>query len=65
MDFFVKICRHTGKEVDPDRRDVVDSTEDQKILKTFIEKYFPGVEPEPSIVESCIYTVRVVKVAKW
>lgn len=53
----VKICRHTGKEVDPDQRDVLDSVEDRKILKDFISKCFPGVEATPSIEESCIYTL--------
>ena len=53
-----QICRHDGKDVDPDRRDAVDATDDAAILKTFISKFFPGVEPDPSIVETCIYTVR-------
>ena len=53
----VKICRHTGPQINPDQRDVVDVEPGKQRLKEFITKNFPNVEPMPSIEESCIYTV--------
>jgi len=52
-----KICLDTGPEVDPDQRDAVDISFEKETLRKFISKKFLKVDPEPSIEESCIYTV--------
>ena len=53
----LKICLHTGPNINPDSRDIVDITPDKERLQEYISKNFPNVEPTPSIEESCIYTV--------
>jgi len=53
----VKICLHTGPNINPESRDIVDVTPDKERLREYISKNFPNVEPTPSIEESCIYTV--------
>ena len=56
----LQICLDTGPEVDPDHRDVVDISLEKKTLYNFISRKFLKVDPEPSIEESCIYTVSLV-----
>ena len=48
---------HTGSNIDPEQRDVVDITSDKEKLRDFISANFPRVESTPSIEESCIYTL--------
>lgn len=52
----VKICLHFGPDVDPDNRDAVDSKWAIDTLKNYVSKHFPNLIPEPSIIETCIYT---------
>ena len=54
---FLQICLHTGPNINPESRDIVDITPDKERLREYITKNFPNVEPTPSIEESCIYTV--------
>lgn len=56
-----QICLHTGPNIDPDVRDQVDVTPDKIRLREFIAEKFPNVESWPSIEESCIYTVCLIK----
>ncbi|XP_048412659.2 peroxisomal sarcosine oxidase [Stegostoma tigrinum] len=55
----MKVCYHSGSDVDPDERDIVfqQPSQDVNILSTFLFKEFPGVDPKPVIVEHCMYTV--------
>lgn len=58
--FFLQICPHHGMEIsDPDCRDASTKETDVNIERVVevIKSYFPGVKPEPSIVETCIYSV--------
>ena len=61
MLFFVtkyfQIALDTGPDCDPDQRDSVDISKEKETLRKFISKKFLKVDPEPSIEESCIYTV--------
>ena len=50
----------TGPKLDdPDTRDIVDNKMDKAKLYRWISKKYPRVEPNPSIEESCIYTVFI------
>ncbi|KAL2095354.1 hypothetical protein ACEWY4_010073 [Coilia grayii] len=53
----VKICYHMGSDTEPDRRDRQKDQTDIRILSRFVSLYLPGLEPEPALVESCMYTV--------
>lgn len=60
----MKIAFHGsfGGEINPDCRDLNQAEGSKKVLKliqTFVERYFPGLEHEngPAVLESCIYTV--------
>uniref|UniRef100_F7BBK7 FAD dependent oxidoreductase domain-containing protein n=2 Tax=Ciona intestinalis TaxID=7719 RepID=F7BBK7_CIOIN len=60
----MKICYHSGTEIDPDQRDKKLSNKDQttadtqwQTLVTAIKEYYPYIEPVPSVTESCIYSV--------
>jgi hypothetical protein len=63
MLFFVtkyfQIALDTGPDCDPDQRDSVDISKEKETLRKFISKKFLKVDPEPSIEESCIYTVHI------
>ena len=61
----LKICLHTGPNINPESRDIVDVTPDKERLREYISKNFPNVEPTPSIEESCIYTVSKWKLLCW
>lgn len=52
----VKICLHHGPNIDPDNRDAVDNQWVMDKIKMIIRTHFPSLEPEPSVVETCIYT---------
>ncbi|XP_049432770.1 peroxisomal sarcosine oxidase [Epinephelus fuscoguttatus] len=53
----VKICYHMGSETDPDQRDKQTDRSDIDILQRYIARCFPGLVPEPAVVESCLYTL--------
>ncbi|XP_037632408.1 peroxisomal sarcosine oxidase [Sebastes umbrosus] len=53
----VKICYHDGGETDPDQRDKQTDRSDIDILQRYIARCFPGLVPEPAVVESCLYTM--------
>uniref|UniRef100_A0A8C6WKU8 Peroxisomal sarcosine oxidase n=1 Tax=Neogobius melanostomus TaxID=47308 RepID=A0A8C6WKU8_9GOBI len=52
----VKICLHTGSPTDPDHRDRQRDRSDVDILSRYVSCCVPGLDPEPAIVESCMYT---------
>lgn len=52
----MKICLHTGSPADPDHRDRQNDRSDVETLKTYVSRCLPGLDPEPAIVESCLYT---------
>ena len=54
----LQICLSSGPKTDPDTRDQIDISADKEILKTFISKCLLKVDANPSIEESCMYTVR-------
>lgn len=54
----LQICYHTGSRTDPDRRDQQTDRADIQILQRYVARCFPGLIPEPAVVESCMYTVR-------
>ena len=57
----LQICAHSGTEIpNPDYRDRSTTQNDVHIQRVaeVIEACFSGVKPEPSIVETCIYSVR-------
>lgn len=56
----IKICPHKGTDIpSADHRDSCTPQKDPNVQFTaeVIKARFPGVKPEPSIVESCIYSV--------
>ncbi|XP_071193411.1 peroxisomal sarcosine oxidase-like [Salvelinus alpinus] len=53
----MKICYHMGSETEPDERDRQTDRTDVNLLSQFVSRYLPGLEPEPAVVESCLYTV--------
>ncbi|XP_067683658.1 peroxisomal sarcosine oxidase-like isoform X2 [Haliotis asinina] len=52
----VKICLHYGPEIDAEFRDQADDKWAIDLMKEYVREHFPGLEPSPSIVETCIYT---------
>ncbi|KAM5274283.1 peroxisomal sarcosine oxidase [Ctenodactylus gundi] len=55
----VKICYHYGTMVDPEERDcpmAFSGIQDVQILCRVVRKHFPGLTPEPDIMERCMYT---------
>ncbi|KAM8904789.1 peroxisomal sarcosine oxidase [Spinachia spinachia] len=53
----MKICYHGGSETDPDQRDKPTNNSDINILQRCVARCFPGLVPEPAVVESCLYTL--------
>ena len=53
----LQVCCETYPTIDPDTRDVNKYTEDITTLKEYIGKYWPSLNSEPAIKETCIYTV--------
>lgn len=54
----LQVCYHMGSKTDPDQRDLQKDKSDIEILQHYIARCFPGLVPEPAIVESCLYTVQ-------
>ncbi|NXC27489.1 SOX oxidase, partial [Campylorhamphus procurvoides] len=55
----VKLCHHHGSPTDPEKRDQAPSGAshpDIALLSNFINSYLPGLEPQPAVVETCMYT---------
>ena len=52
-----QIASHHGIAVSPDARDKGDTGPIRRLLSKFIRRHYPGVDPEPAIEESCMYTV--------
>ncbi|XP_001510684.2 peroxisomal sarcosine oxidase isoform X1 [Ornithorhynchus anatinus] len=52
----VKVCYHHGNEADPEEPDCPLVTSDIQILSDFVRDYLPGLQPEPAVVERCMYT---------
>ena len=61
--FFLQICPHAGVSIeDADNREGPSRGFDQNYIDSvaeLIKARFPGVKPEPSIKESCIYSVSI------
>ncbi|XP_044210838.1 peroxisomal sarcosine oxidase [Thunnus albacares] len=53
----VKICYHMGSETDPDQRDKQTDRSDIDILQRYVARCLPALDPEPAVVESCMYTL--------
>ncbi|XP_041850505.1 peroxisomal sarcosine oxidase [Melanotaenia boesemani] len=53
----MKICYSIGSRTDPDFRDQQTNRSDIDILQRYISRCFPGLFPEPAVVESCMYTM--------
>ncbi|KAK4316346.1 hypothetical protein Pmani_012475 [Petrolisthes manimaculis] len=53
----VKLAYHQGPVVDPDKRDIAVSDELRESIKKYMSKKYPGLNPEPAIEETCLYTV--------
>ncbi|XP_035010939.1 peroxisomal sarcosine oxidase [Hippoglossus stenolepis] len=53
----MKISYHMGSETDPDQRDKQTDRSDIDILQRYIARCWPGLLPEPAVVESCMYTL--------
>ncbi|XP_042860697.1 peroxisomal sarcosine oxidase-like [Penaeus japonicus] len=54
---YMKVCYHAGPQTDPDERDKVDMSAIQRKAEEYVKNFFPCLEPKPSVVESCMYTV--------
>ncbi|XP_027547026.1 peroxisomal sarcosine oxidase [Neopelma chrysocephalum] len=55
----VKVCHHYGSPIDPEKRDQAPSganRPDIGILSSFISSYLPGLETQPAVMETCLYT---------
>lgn len=55
-----QLCYHAGLRADPDERDKVNMSTVQRRTEDYVKRFFPCLEPKPSVVESCMYTVRSV-----
>ncbi|KAM8854531.1 peroxisomal sarcosine oxidase [Synchiropus picturatus] len=53
----VKICYHIGAPTEPDGRDKQTNMDDINILRQYVRHYMPGLDHEPAVVESCLYTL--------
>ncbi|XP_012872032.1 PREDICTED: peroxisomal sarcosine oxidase [Dipodomys ordii] len=55
----MKVCYHHGNNVAPDERDcpiAFSDIPDIQILRQFVRDYLPDLNPEPDIMERCMYT---------
>ncbi|NXP06644.1 SOX oxidase, partial [Thinocorus orbignyianus] len=55
----VKVCYHHGSPIDPEERDRVPPGTPRPniaLLSNFISTYLPGLDPQPAVVETCLYT---------
>ncbi|XP_067165944.1 peroxisomal sarcosine oxidase isoform X2 [Apteryx mantelli] len=64
----VKVCYHHGSPVDPDQRDRPapgDRRPDVALLRRFVGCCLPGLEPEPALLETCLYTATASSWRRW
>ena len=57
-----QVCYHHGNNADPEERDcpaAFSDIQDVHILSCFVRDHLPNLEPEPAVMEHCMYTVRV------
>ncbi|KAM4844282.1 peroxisomal sarcosine oxidase isoform 2-T2 [Thomomys bottae] len=55
----MKVCYHDGNKVDPDKRDCPTASSDTphiQMLRHFVRDHLPDLNPEPDIMERCMYT---------
>ncbi|GAB0198044.1 peroxisomal sarcosine oxidase [Grus japonensis] len=55
----LQVCYHHGSPADPEERDRVPPGTPRPavaLLSSFISSYLPGLEPQPAVVETCLYT---------
>ncbi|KAK2507526.1 hypothetical protein MC885_003216 [Smutsia gigantea] len=55
----MKVCYHHGNSADPEERDcpaAFSDIQDVQILRHFVRDHLPDLEPEPAIMERCMYT---------
>ncbi|EPQ14326.1 Peroxisomal sarcosine oxidase [Myotis brandtii] len=55
----MKVCYHHGNNADPEERDcpaAFSDIQDVQILSRFVRDHLPDLEPEPAVVEHCMYT---------
>jgi sarcosine oxidase len=53
----VKVAEHhTGAPTDPDRRSFDVDIDGRDRVVDYVERWFPGLEPQPTGAESCLYT---------
>ncbi|XP_059722335.1 peroxisomal sarcosine oxidase isoform X2 [Haemorhous mexicanus] len=55
----LQVCHHHGSPTDPEKRDQVPSSAprpDIAVLSSFISSYLPGLETQPAVMETCLYT---------
>ncbi|XP_016158430.1 PREDICTED: peroxisomal sarcosine oxidase isoform X2 [Ficedula albicollis] len=55
----MKVCHHNGSPTDPEKRDQASSSTprpDIATLSSFISSYLPGLETQPAVMETCLYT---------
>ncbi|XP_076832390.1 peroxisomal sarcosine oxidase isoform X2 [Brachyhypopomus gauderio] len=50
----MKVCYHMGSVTDPDERDR--QPDRVEVVGRYIRRCFPGLVPEPAVVEGCLYT---------
>lgn len=56
-----QVCYHHGNNADPEERDCLaafSDIQDVQILSRFVHDHLTDLEPEPAIMEHCMYTVR-------
>ncbi|XP_038060270.1 peroxisomal sarcosine oxidase-like [Patiria miniata] len=52
-----KVCNHQGDDLqEPGQQNQAQYSHQMDKLKTFIREHVPGLKPEPSFVENCMYT---------
>ncbi|NXQ24224.1 SOX oxidase, partial [Alaudala cheleensis] len=55
----MKVCHHHGSPTDPEKRDQSPSSAprpDIGVLSSFISSHLPGLETQPAVMETCLYT---------
>ncbi|NXQ62703.1 SOX oxidase, partial [Anthoscopus minutus] len=55
----MKVCHHHGSPTDPEKPDQTPSSAphpDIAVLSSFISSYLPGLETQPAVMETCLYT---------
>lgn len=57
-----QVCYHHGNNADPEERDcpaAFSDIQDVHILSGFVRDHLPDLQPEPAVMEHCMYTVSV------